>query len=204
MLSTTLSMPIFCAASAVRPIPSAPATPSPSAARDPAARGLPLGPAPGRAREVAGAAPVGRRRRAGARPSGRTVRRRVTGLGDLDRLLVDLGHLVGDARPGVALGAAAARGLAHRRQPLGLVVGALQLLGEALRVGGRHQHAVDAVGDDVAVAGDRRGDHRGPGGEGLGQDHAEALAGERRRAEHVGVVELGARAPHRRRGRGRR
>ncbi len=90
--------------------------------------------------------------------------------------------------PGVALGAVAS-GLPHRPQPLRLMVGALQLLGEALRVGRRHQHPVDPVGDDVAVAGDRRGDDRGAGGEGLGQDHAEALAGERGGAEQVGLVQ---------------
>jgi hypothetical protein len=68
-------------------------------------------------------------------------------------------------------------------------MGALQLLGQALGVGRRHQHAVDAVRDDVAVAGDRRGDDGGAGGEGLGQDHAEALAGERGGAEQVGLVQ---------------
>ena len=40
--------------------------------------------------------------------------------------------------------------------------------------------------DDVAVAGDVRGDDRRAGRERLGQHHAEALAAERRRAEHVG------------------
>ncbi len=121
-----------------------------------------------------------------ARPVGGALER-AAGLGRLDRPLVDPGDAVGDARPGVALGAAAGR-LAHRRQPLGLVVGALQLLGEALRVARRDEDAVDAVGDDVAVAGDRRGDRRGAGGEGLGQDHAEALPRERGRAEQVGLV----------------
>ena len=108
-------------------------------------------------------------------------------LGHLDRPLVDRRHPVGDVRPGVALGAAPRR-LTHRHQPLGLVVGALKLLGKPLRIPGRHQHAVDAVADHVAVAGDGGGDRRGPGGEGLGQDHAEALARERGRAEKVGLV----------------
>ena len=77
---------------------------------------------------LAGAA-VGR---AQARPVGDTLagadraRRR-------HRPLVDLGHLVGDAGPGVALGALAG-GRAHRLQPLRLEVGPLQLLGQALRV----------------------------------------------------------------------
>ena len=71
---------------------------------------------------------------------------------------------------------------------------ALQLLGEALRVAGRDEDAVDAVADDVRVAGDVGGDDRRARGEGLGQDHPEALARERRRAEHVGVAQLPARA----------
>ena len=49
--------------------------------------------------------------------------------------------------------------IATRR--LGLDVQALQLLGEPLRVGRRDQDAVDAVADDVGVAGDRRRRPRG-------------------------------------------
>ena len=45
-----------------------------------------------------------------------------------------------------------------------------------------HEHAVDAVAHDVAVAGDVGGDDRRAGGERLGQHHAEALAAQRRRA----------------------
>ncbi len=48
------------------------------------------------------------------------------------------------------------------------------------------------MADDVAVAGDVGGDDRYGGGEGLGEDHAEALAVQRGRAEHVGRGELGA------------
>jgi hypothetical protein len=106
----------------------------------------------------------------------------------LDRPLVDLADLIRDAGPGVALSASPRR-LAHRGEALGLVMGALQLLGEPLRVAGRDEDAVDAVADDVAVAGDRRGDRRGAGGKRLGQDHAEALARERGGAEHVGLVQ---------------
>ena len=95
----------------------------------------------------------------------------------LDRPLVDIGDLLGDPRPRVALGALAAR-LAHRLDPLGLMREQLQLLGERLRVGGRHEDAVDAIGDDVAVAGDRRGDDARARGHRLDQDHAEALTGE--------------------------
>ena len=117
-----------------------------------------------------------------------------------DRLggaLVDLGDLVGDARPGVALGALAPR-LAHRGAALGLVPERQQLLAQRLRIGRRHQHAVDAVGDDVAVAGDRGGDRRRPRGHRLDQDHAEALARQRGRDEHVGLAERAPRAPRRR------
>ena len=53
------------------------------------------------------------------------------------------------------------------------------------------EHAVEAVAHDVAIAGDVRGHDRRAGGEGLGQDHAEALAAQRGRAQHVGARELG-------------
>ena len=55
----------------------------------------------------------------------------------------------------------------------------------------RHEHALPAVGDDVAVAGDVRRDDRGAGREGLRQHHAEGLAAERRGDEQVGGGELG-------------
>ena len=192
MLSTTLSTPIFCAASSGQPDAEARRRRRVRRGGRPGGRGCRPGPARverGKALGGLASAAVGA---AQSRPSARTVRpadrpRR------LDRPLVDLRHLVGDARPGVALGAAAG-GLAHRPQALGLVVDALQLLGQALRVGGRDQDAVDAVADDVAVAGDFGGDDRRAGGEGLGQHHAEALAGERGRAEHVGAVQLGPEA----------
>ena len=76
-------------------------------------------------------------------------------------------------------------------QALGLVVERLELLGEALRVGGRYEDAVHAVRDDVRVPGDVRGDHGRAGGERLGQDHPEALTRERWCAQHVGPVEPG-------------
>ncbi len=62
--------------------------------------------------------------------------------GRLDRALVDTADAIGDAGPGVALGALPGS-LAHRREALRLVVGALQLLGEALRIAGRDEDAVD-------------------------------------------------------------
>ena len=188
MLSTTLSTPIFCAASTVSPIPRAPATTRPDAPRDrPAAFAR-----PGRGRVQRGQL---LRRATGPAVGGPQPAPVGEPLGGADRLrrrdrpLVDGRHLVGDARPGVALGAAPG-GLAHRPQALRLVMDALQLLGQPLRIAGGHQQAVDPVADDVAVAGDVGGDHRRAGSEGLGQHHAEALAGERGRAEHVGPVQL--------------
>ena len=81
MLSTTLSTPIFCAASAVSPTPSSAGDAEADAAGDAAAalagpggrrveRGQPL-------RRAA----AGRRRRAAGRPSGRPARPRVAGCG---------------------------------------------------------------------------------------------------------------------------
>ena len=124
-----------------------------------------------------------------ARSPGVLLRRPDRRRGRLDRALVDLGDLLGDPRPGVALGAAAA-GLPHRPDPLGLVGEELELLGKRLRIGRGHQDPVDAVGDDVAVPGDRRRDHAGSGGHRLDQHHAEALAGERGRAEQVRLAQL--------------
>ena len=63
-----------------------------------------------------------------------------------------------------------------------------QRLGERGRVAARDEHAVDAVAHDVAVAGDVGGDDRRAGRERLRQHHAEALAAERRRAQHVGAL----------------
>ena len=188
MLSTTLSMPIFWAASRVSPTPMIPATTR--ASRRATAR--PFFPACAGAGSSEGSRSDGRRGppSAGRRPAQWENRSAASGrLRSLDRALVDGGHLVRDPRPRVPLRAAASR-FAHLLQALGLEVHPLQLLGQALRVPGRDEEAVDAVADDVAVAGDRGGDHRGARGKGLGQDHAEALAGERGRAEQVGVVQL--------------
>ena len=187
MLSTTLSTPIFCAARAVRPTPMTPAAARPT--RRAILRLRLPGWAGAGSSEGSRCGGLGRQAVGGPYPGpvGGPLER-ARRLGRLDRPLVDRGHPVGDAGPGVALGALPRR-LSHRRQPLGLVVGALQLLGEALRIAGGDEHAVDAVGDDVAVAGDGGGDRRRAGGEGLGQDHAEALARERGRAEHVGLVQ---------------
>ena len=68
-----------------------------------------------------------------------------------------------------------------------------QHLGQRGRVAARDEHAVDPVGDDVAVAGDVRRDDRRARRERLRQHHAEALAAERRRAQHVGAARARAR-----------
>ena len=70
-------------------------------------------------------------------------------------------------------------------------MGALQLLGEALGVAGRNEDAVDAVVDDVAVAGNRRGNRRRACGKSLGQDHAKALARKRWGTEHICFMHRG-------------
>ena len=107
----------------------------------------------------------------------------------LDRALVDRSTPARDLRPGEVLGA-----LARPATPIC-----------ARRAGSSHsersasasssgspcgdEHAVAAVRDDVAVAGDVGCDHRRAGRERLGQHHAEALAAQRRRAQHVGAVQ---------------
>ena len=63
-----------------------------------------------------------------------------------------------------------------------------QRLGQRLRISGRDEHAVDAVADDIAIAGDVGGDDRRARGERFGQHHAEALTAERRRAQDVGAT----------------
>ena len=105
-------------------------------------------------------------------------------------MLVAVEHFGGDVRPGIALGALA-RGGGHARAARGREREPAQRLGERERVAGGQQLAVDTVAQDVAVAGDVGGEHGGGGGEGLGQDHAEALAVQRRRAQHIGAGELG-------------
>jgi hypothetical protein len=162
MLVATRSTPMRRAASAVSSRPRAPATATPAlrAARRP------------RPRPSVGAGSRDGRRFAGrfGPPSIRT-------------------RPVRDPRPRVALGAPPAR-RAHRGHPRRLVREQLELLGERLRVCGRHEDAVDAVGHDIAVAGDLGGDHRRAGRHRLDQDHAEALPGQRRGAEDVRLANL--------------
>ncbi len=107
-------------------------------------------------------------------------------LGDRDRALVDL--LDPGRRPAasVTLG-----GLARRLPPSGSgargrgSAPAVPRPGAAGRPAG--PGSVHAVGDHVGVAGDVGCQDRRPCGERLGQDHAEALAGQRRGAEQVRV-----------------
>ena len=115
-------------------------------------------------------------------------RHRALGLRHRPGLLVDLGDLRGDLRPGVALGARGGAG-AELGRARRLVREPAQELGELLRVPAREEDAVDAVADHVAVARDVGGHDRGPGRERLGQDHAERLAAQGRRGQHVGGLE---------------
>ncbi len=93
-------------------------------------------------------------------------------------------------RPGEALGALAG-GACHAIATSTVEREPAQRLGERKRVAGRDKLPVYAVAHDIAVAGDVGSEYGGRGGERLGQDHAEALAVQRRRAEHVGARELG-------------
>ena len=202
MLATTFWSPIRCAARAVRPTPSSARHAEPDAPGDAVARHR-LRRRAGRAREAG----LGGRRgppSIGASPALRA--RRVPLVARLRRvlgLLVDLLDLLGDARPRVARRRFARRA-AHRLAAGRLEVDPLELLGQPLRVGRGHQHAVGAVGDHVGVARDLRCDHRRAGRERLGQHHAEALArratARRARRPRGG----GARAPRRRPGPRRR
>ena len=112
---------------------------------------------------------------------------RLVGRGELDRVLVGLHHLGGDVRPREALGALA-RGRAHALAAVAVGGERVQRLADRGGVAGLHEQAVLAVGDDVAVARDVRRHDRSARRERLGQHHAEALAAQRRRDEHVGVV----------------
>ena len=55
---------------------------------------------------------------------------------------------------------------------------------QGTRVGGRDQEGIDIVVGDVAIAGDVRGQHRGPRGHPFEQHDAEGFLAECRRAEH--------------------
>ena len=106
-----------------------------------------------------------------------------------ERLLVDLEHLRGDARPCEALRALAGGGR-HPRAPGRIERQNAQRLRELPRVAARGEQTVDAVAHDVAVAGDVRRHHRRARGERLSEHHPEALAAERGSAEHVGAAQL--------------
>ena len=70
-----------------------------------------------------------------------------------------------------------------------------QHLGQRQRIAGGHEPPVYAVAQHVAVAGDVGRDDRRRRRERLGDNHAEALAAERRRTQHVRARELGELAP---------
>ncbi len=122
---------------------------------------------------------------AGAQPD---PRRDATRHRHRDRILVGRDDLRRDARPSEALRGEARSG--RHRLAARQVVGELEHRAcECVGVAGRHEHAFDTVVDDAGVAGDVRGDHRHPGGESLGQHHAEALAPERRSQQQVGFAQ---------------
>ncbi len=105
-----------------------------------------------------------------------------------DRLLVAVGGFGRDVGPGEALRTLPRRAR-HALAPSRIQRERAQLLGECQRVARRREHAVLAVAHDVAVTGDVGRDHGRGGGERLRQDHAEALAALRRRAQHVGLAQ---------------
>jgi hypothetical protein len=94
------------------------------------------------------------------------------------------------------------RGHAHRATlavatrlmcaPLWLCPQVVQRCGERARVAGRDEHAVGAVADDLAIAGDVGRNHGRARRKRLGEDHPKALAAQRRRAQHVGPLQLPA------------
>ena len=91
-------------------------------------------------------------------------------------------------RPGEPLDVLGRRA-SHLAAALRLIPKVPQSLGQYLRVACGHEHAVDAVADDVPVAGDVRGDDRRSGRERLGQNHPEALAADRWCAQDVRLLE---------------
>ncbi len=127
-------------------------------------------------------------RRAGPRPRRRARRASRPGAGRWRPVGVE--HFLGHAGPGEALDVGSRRA-GHLGPPRRLLVEVAQSLGQCLGVGGRNEHPVDAIAHDIAVAGDVGGDDRRAGGKGLGQHHAEALAPQRRGAQHVGAPQLG-------------
>ena len=104
-------------------------------------------------------------------------------------VLVAVGHFSGHVRPGKALGALARAGC-HARSATRVQRQLAQRLRKRKRVAGGQQLAVDAVAHDIAIARDVGGEHGRARGEGLGQHHAEALAVQRGRAQHVGGLKL--------------
>ena len=105
-------------------------------------------------------------------------------------LLVAVEHLGCHVRPGETLSTQTGRG-GHARTCGRIQRERAQRLGQRERVAGSGERAVDPVAHDIAVAGNVGGNHRRAGGNRLGQDHAEALAVQRRRAQHLSLGQLG-------------
>ena len=131
-----------------------------------------------RARRRPGSAPIRTAARCAAR----------LGRGHRARVLVGGGDLLGDPRPGVALGAARRRRRRAARVRAGSSARSRSVSASAVASPRGTSRPSTPSRDDVAVAGDVGGDDRRAGGERLGQHHAERLAAERRRAQHVGVA----------------
>ena len=152
--------------------------------------------APARARARAsagGAAGIARPRSAGDERRARTAARGASpgraARAARDRVLVDAERPRRRRAATRSARRARGRGAPSRRERAGSSARSRSASASAVGVAARHQHAVAAVADDVAVAGDVRRDDRRAGGERLGQHHAEALAAQRRRAEHVGLAQ---------------
>ena len=169
------SIPIRWSASAASPAPAT--TPAPTSTRR-AARAARRRPADGLPRLERRQPP---RWHAGPRLRGCDAHappeagRPALGRGRRERLLVDLGDLGGHVRPGVALRALARVG-SHMQAPFGVEREAAQRLAQLDRVPDRHEQAVAAVVNDLAIAGDPGRHDRCAGGERLREDHPEALA----------------------------
>ena len=125
-----------------------------------------------------------------ARVSGRTFlapRAR----GGVDRLLIGVEYFPRDVRPCKPLRTLPG-GARHLRTHALVEDQPAQRLGKRQRVPGRREQAIGPVAHDVAITGDVGGHDGGGGGEGLCQNHPEALAAERRRADDMRTSELRA------------
>ena len=122
----------------------------------------------------------------GAAPKPRHPAARELGSVSRYRLLINLNRLGAYQRPAV-LSRAGSSAVAQCRAACRLKREVAQRLSERDRISMGHEHAVDAVNNDVAVASDLTGDDRRAGSEGLGQNHPKTLAAERRGYQQVGL-----------------